>query len=104
MKAQASVEFLLNFLLFLFLISALLAALSGLSSASEHFSSGIMEKMRMEEFARTLDISETIQHEKFLLPTDREISPFEDGILAEDENGSKARAIYGFGENHGEPV
>lgn len=107
MKAQLAVEFLFNFLAFLALISILLAAFSHFLAASKIFASIMLEKARVEEFARTLDLSESIRHEKFFSDSNYSISSGENEtclITETNDSGIRAYTIYGIGEDYGEPV
>ncbi len=105
MKAQASSEFLLNFLLMLSLISILLASFQPLISASKSFSSAVSEKAENEQFARTLDAAESILHERFVYSTNSSLKS-ETGSSYVQEAGTDARGytIYGIGGDYGEPV
>lgn len=107
MKAQVSVEFLLNFLLMLALVSTLLLSLSHLLSASTLHSEKILEKAKIEEFARTLDAGEAMQKEKFAAFGNYSIGDIDNqGVIVREIGGEQilGYTIYGMGGNDGEPV
>lgn len=107
MKAQASVEMLLNFLAMLAIISLLIAALSHLLSASKIHDAGMMEKARIEEFARTLDTAESMRLERFTAPPNYSIGEIGgEGVIVREREGQEilGYTIYGIGGNYAEPV
>ncbi len=109
MKAQISVEFLLNFLLMLALISVLITAFSHLFVSAKIHSARILEKTKLEEFTRFLDVSATICNEKFSTNTITDKYSIEDvdneGVVISEINGKEIRSfsIYRI-DNNGEPI
>ncbi len=106
-KAQVSVEFLLDFLLLLALVSVLLAALSHFLSASKIHSEKILEKAKIEGFARTLDVAEAMRGEKFLVSGNYSAGDVDrEGAIAVEKDGERiyGYTIYGIGENDGEAI
>lgn len=106
-KAQVSVEFLLNFLLMLALISILLSAFAHLLSAAKLSSAKAYEKAKIEEFARTLDVSAAISHERFAISGNYSIGDVDDSgvIIGESGDGQVlGYSIYRMGVMNGEPV
>lgn len=106
MKAQISIEFLLNFLIMLSLISVLLISFSNLLSASRFHSEKILEKAKIEEFVRVLDISEVVQREVFSAFGNYSVYDINNNsVIIKEIGGEQIRGytIYGIGSDDGEP-
>lgn len=103
MRAQVSIEFLFNFLAMLALLSILIVVLSHFLSAAKFHEQKLMEKTEMEEFARMLDLAETMKREKFY-----NVYPISDvsaeGVIVGTETQVRSYTIYGFGDNYAEPI
>ncbi|MFA5077318.1 MAG: hypothetical protein WC488_02735 [Candidatus Micrarchaeia archaeon] len=107
MKAQISVELLFNFLFMLILVSAILAAFSTLSSEAKAHGARVLEKAKIEGFARTLDKSEIIHQDRFAISGNYSIGDISaEGALVGESEGGKVfgYTIYGIGGSDGEPV
>lgn len=107
MKAQASVEFLFNFLAMLAVLSILLAGLSGYLSAAESHRDAVYEKAKIEEFARALDAAECMRNARFLSEGNYSAGSIDyEGAITGEAGGQAITGytIYGMGGNHGEPI
>ena len=107
MKAQISIEMLFNFLFMLVLVSTILAAFSALSSEAKAHGAKVLEKARIEQFARTLDESESMHGERFAISGNYSIGDVDaQGAIVGESEGGKVfgYTVYGIGGNDGEPI
>jgi len=103
-KAQVSIEFLLNFLVLLVLLSVLLAALAHLFSSVKAHGEKVLEKARIEEFARTLDAANSMHLIRFFSTGNYTAGNVgAQGAIAGANGEIYGYTIYGIGED-GEPV
>lgn len=111
MKAQISVEFLLNFLLMLALISILVTAFSHLLVSAKIHSAKILKKAELEEFVRTIDLSLTIRNARFSMHGKYSITDINNESVVvgkiSDEEQIQSFSIYRIdnnNDNNGEPI
>ncbi len=106
-RAQVSVEFLLDFLLVLALISVLLGSLSHFLSSAKAHSEAVLEKARIEGVARSLDGLETAKGARIRVPGGYSMGDGGNGGVLVGGAGWETiygYTIYGMGGGNGEPV